>query len=508
MSRARVRDPRDDERTCDLPAERGWAGQALAGFGHGRHPKSGSNIKAIHSRHPQRGSLSTASGHLEIVGRDDMRERSSRIARLGVGFMLFLVISGYLESSLAADAAHQAPVTSRFITIRGAPFGNDARGATQGAISAAHLDDASAARDALTAANTSSSLLLAPLGVRIIVIGWAEFYYPGCFLNVGSWVVTTMPVHGTVSFDTVYNVDLCGLVFVYNTLFYTWTDASAVPGTLDTVSATWTSDDGKVVEPGTWTLALAPSDLVGAVLPSSRSVRVGTTATAFATVINAGPAPANAVSIAPATPIPATFSYQTTDPVTNLPTGTPNTPVTIPPGGSQSFVLAITPTSAFDPTEILFTFMGTNTAPAATTVGVNTLLMSGSVTPVADIVALVASGNPGIVDIPGPTGTGVFAVATVNIGAGATITASTDTGAVSLPVSIALCQTNPTTGDCQGSPAGTVTTQINAGETPTFGIFVTGHGTVPFDPANNRIFVRFSEHGIDRGSTSVAVQTQ
>ena len=397
---------------------------------------------------------------------------------------LLLTVSGYVGSSLAADAALEPPV-----------YGT------------AHLGDARAARGAAAAA--TSSPLPAQLGVQLLVIGWAEFRYPGCFLNYGSWVVNTNPVHGTLFFGPTYSSDLCGLVFPYNTLFYTWTDTSAVPGTPDTFSATWTSDDGKVVSPGTWTYFLAPSDLVGAVLPSSRSVSVGTTATVFATVINAGATPANAVSIVPAIPIQATFSYQTTDPATNLPTGTPNTPVTIPPSGSQSFVLAITPTSAFDPTDISFTITGTNTAPAASTVGVNTLLMSSSVTPVPDIVALVASSDPGIVDIPGPTGTGVFAVATVNLGAGATITVSTDTGGVSLPLSISICQTTPATGACQGAPGATVTTQINAGETPTFGVFVTGTATVPFAPATNRIFVRFTDAGgVTRGSTSVAVRTQ
>ncbi len=323
-------------------------------------------------------------------------------------------------------------------------------------------------------------------------------------------MVNTRPVHGTISFgNSDFNVDVCGVVYVYNTLFYTWTDARAVPGTPDTFSATWTSDDGKVVEPGTWTYLLAPSDLVGAVLPSSRSVLVGTPATVFATVINSGPSPATAVSIAPAVAIPATFSYQTTDPMTNLPTGTPNTPVTIPPSGSQSFVLAITPTSAFDPTDLTFTFTGTNTTPSATIVGVNTLLISASVTPVPDIVALVASSDPGIVDIPGSSGTGVFAVATVNVGAGATITVSADTGGASLPVSISICQTTPSTGVCQGPAGPSVTTPIDPNATPTFGIFVTGTGIVPFDPSNNRIFVRFTDaDGVTRGATSVAVRTQ
>jgi hypothetical protein len=60
-----------------------------------------------------------------------------------------------------------------------------------------------------------------------------------------------------------------------------------------------------------------------------------------------------------------------------------------------------------------------------------------------------------------------------------------------------------------GTPEPTVATTINAGDTPTFGIFVSGSGTVPFDPANNRVFVRFVDSGgAPRGATSVAVRTQ
>ena len=148
--------------------------------------------------------------------------------------------------------------------------------------------------------------------------------------------------------------------------------------------------------------------------------------------------------------------------------------------------------------------------PVQTIIGVNTLLGSASANPVPDIVALAASADPGIVDIPGANGTGVFAVATVNVGASSSITATADTGGVSLPVSIALCQTNPQTSAClPPGPAASVTTQVNAGGTPTFGIFVTGSGVVPFDPANNRINLRFKDAGgVTRGSTSEAVRTQ
>ncbi|HSF57201.1 MAG TPA: hypothetical protein VLD83_03960 [Candidatus Binatia bacterium] len=100
-------------------------------------------------------------------------------------------------------------------------------------------------------------------------------------------------------------------------------------------------------------------------------------------------------------------------------------------------------------------------------------------------------------------------MATVNVGASGTITASADTGSTVLPVAINLCETNPTTGQCISTIGSTVITQINANATPTFGIFVQGNGNVSFDPAANRIFVRFKNSGnITRGSTSVAVRTQ
>jgi hypothetical protein len=248
--------------------------------------------------------------------------------------------------------------------------------------------------------------------------------------------------------------------------------------------------------------------LVSSVLPSSRSVQVGTPATAFATMINAGVSPATSCSVQPTTNIPATFLYQTTDPATNQITGTPNTPTNVGGNAAQSYVLAFTPTAAFPPTDVQFSFDCTNGNPAPVNSGLNTLLLSASDTPVPDIVALAAA-NAGIVNIPGTNGAGAFAVATVNVGASANITASADTGAAILPVNVSLCETNPTTGVCISGIGPSVTTTINANATPTFGIFVQGNGNVPFDPAGNRIFVRFKDSGgITRGSTSVAVRTQ
>jgi hypothetical protein len=250
--------------------------------------------------------------------------------------------------------------------------------------------------------------------------------------------------------------------------------------------------------------------LFSSVLPSSRSVQVGKTATAFATIINSGGSTATGCAIAPVTSVPANFTYQTTNPTTNALTGSANTPIDIAPGKTQTFFIGLAPTAAFNPTNIVLGFTSTNTASTQTISGVNTLLLSASATPVPDIVALAATAsNDGIVHVPGSSGTAAFAVATVNVGAGSSITASANTGGVALPLTISLCQTDPQSGQCISAIGSSVTFTDNAGATPTVAVFVTASGTVPFDPANNRIFVEFTDPGgTVRGATSVAVETQ
>jgi hypothetical protein len=254
----------------------------------------------------------------------------------------------------------------------------------------------------------------------------------------------------------------------------------------------------------------AGASLVAAVLPSSRSVQVGTTATVFATIINTSVNTALNANIALASGVAVTFKFNTTDCSTNAVTGSDNAGVNIAPGAAACFVLSLTPLAPFLPTEVAFAFAANNAPPAATLVGINTLLMTASATPVPDIIALAGtSSNDGIVHATGPAMAGAFAVATSNVGASAFITASANTGSAVLPVTLAICQTNPVTGACLAPPGSSVPLQINAGDTPTFGIFVFASAAIPLDPANSRIFVIFTDAGgVVRGRTSVAVETQ
>jgi hypothetical protein len=263
----------------------------------------------------------------------------------------------------------------------------------------------------------------------------------------------------------------------------------------------------QAVPPLSSSIALAAS-----VLPGSRAVQVTKTATAFATIIAVGSGTATGCSIAPITNVPAGFFYQATDKATNAPTGTPNTPVNIASGDFQTFVFGFTPTAAFPATDVQLSFACTNAPAAAVLSGLNTFLLSASRGPGPDIVALGATPtHDGIVIIPGVNSTGVFSVASVNVGASAQIIATVDTGGVSLSVILSICQTNPVNAQCinPAVPGPSATVQINAGQTPTFGVFAQSTGTVPFLPGVNRAFVRFKTgSGATVGATSVALRTQ
>ena len=252
------------------------------------------------------------------------------------------------------------------------------------------------------------------------------------------------------------------------------------------------------------------SPLVAAVLPSSRSVQAGATATAFATIINSGTSSADSCAIAPVTGTPANFLYQTTIPATNALTGTANTPVTIPAGGSQSFFVAFTTDTPFVPTDTVLGFDCANLDAAQSVSGLNTLLLSSSIVPVPDIIALsVTPSADGVLDIGGSTGSAGFAVASADVGAAGSITASTDTGSATLPLALTLCQTDPMNGQCMAPPASSVSLTVDPSATATFSVFAAASGAVTFAPANNRIFVRFTDSdGATRGTTSVAVRTQ
>jgi len=248
--------------------------------------------------------------------------------------------------------------------------------------------------------------------------------------------------------------------------------------------------------------------LASAVLPASRAVQVGATATAFATILNAGDATATNCGIAPATGVPlSSFLFQTTNASTNSLTGSPNQRVSIGPHGGQSFLIALTPSGSFGPGDVAFSFSCDGTSAGVVT-GLNTLHFFASDGPTADVIMVAAtSPNDGIVRISG--GSGVLAVAMSNVGASDTVTISADTGGRGQPISLQLCQTDPGNGMCTSAIGPTVSIGLGGGANATVAVFINAAGAVPLDPAANRIFVRAAASGgAQVGATSVADVTQ
>jgi hypothetical protein len=253
--------------------------------------------------------------------------------------------------------------------------------------------------------------------------------------------------------------------------------------------------------------------IVASILPVSRSVQVGQLATAFGTIINAGAGSALncGIALGDNPGLSGEFFFQITDPADNALAGNPDSPIDIAPGpGTQTYVFGITPDAPFEPASVALSFLCDN-AEAGQLPAINTLFFSASVDPVPDLVALVASLEPGFVTLPTPSDTGVFSVAAANVGVAGEILAQPATELLGagqpLPLSLLICQTG-LDGLCLGAPAASVTTMIEADATPSFAVFVTGQGeAIVSDPALNRVFVTFEEGGILRGATSLAVRT-
>ena len=266
--------------------------------------------------------------------------------------------------------------------------------------------------------------------------------------------------------------------------------------------------------------ATANAQLVSAVLPTARSVKIDQQPiTVFATVINTGTSPFVQCTVTPRdSSLRVDLTYQTTDPRTNALTGTPSTPFDIPAHGAQTLLLAVTliPGRGLqDPlaSDIGFNFFCPNVPSAPIVPGVNMLKARASAVVAPDVVAIAKTlNNDGIVNIGS-----VFAVATINLGAagGIFVQATGPAGTIAL-----VCQTDPITSVCLQAPDHSVVVGYNPNDKFTYGVFVTSSQAIAFNPAVNRVFVQFTDAApvcvtpecfskdvFLRGETSVAVRT-
>lgn len=271
--------------------------------------------------------------------------------------------------------------------------------------------------------------------------------------------------------------------------------------------ALWFTELQEVGKIGRIGVPVSTTPLHAAILPSSRSVQVGKPATAFATILNDG-AEASACGIAPVTPLPADFSFQTTD-SSNALTGTTNTRVPIPAGGAQTFVVSFTANAPLAPVDAVLGFACANVDAAVSVSGVNTLALAFSATPVPDVIVVgLTPSNDGYARTGGPSSTGLLVLATANVGTAGALTARVRLYDPAMPITATLCETDPMTGLCKAPPSASVTRTINANENATWSAFLQATGVIPADPARARAAFEFVDAlGVVRGATSTAVTT-
>lgn len=254
----------------------------------------------------------------------------------------------------------------------------------------------------------------------------------------------------------------------------------------------------------TWINSNIGTTLVNSVLPTSRSISVGHTATIFNTIVNAGSVTATNVTVA-LNPAPAgTFVYQETNCATNAVIGSPNPSLSIPAGGVVCYVLSFTPSATFSATSVHVQAQSGNALNSNLLSGINTWLLRGTAAAESDIIALTTTTDFHQVAC---SGSNAFAVALSNVGAAATgdITVTANTGSATLPISVSISETDPGTGVVIGD---NVLQNVGAGENRTVAVFVTINGCITFDPAANRIFIEFRDAANNVvGSTSTAIST-
>jgi len=246
------------------------------------------------------------------------------------------------------------------------------------------------------------------------------------------------------------------------------------------------------------------SYLFNSLLPTSRSVSVGTLATIFHTLVNGGNIPAENVTLMMGNQPAGTFAYYQTDCQTNVVIGSINPILDIPASGIICYVLMFTPTSSFDATNVDIRAEMNSLPITDVYPGINTWLLRATASAGPDIIALTTTAD---LHQLACSGTNAFAVALSNVGASASgdIIVSANTGSAMLPVNITISETTPATGQIIGD---NILENVGANANRTLVVFVNFHGCINFDPAVNRIFIEFRDAANNIvGSTSTAVST-
>ncbi len=225
-------------------------------------------------------------------------------------------------------------------------------------------------------------------------------------------------------------------------------------------------------------------------LPSSRSVTIGETATVFGTALSSVSQTDCELVLGEGAP-GATLSWRLLDSSNQLTADPENAhfPLTgassANPGGvPQNLLVAISSPAELSNADVDIFTRCANTDPNPAFdfyrnplfPGVNTLLLNVSAVPTPDILVIGESLTAdGYVRIPTAGARQPAAIAAVNIGAAGNVTVTANTGDISLPVILNLCETDAN-GVCTGPRAESLEVAFATDQIRTFNIFVQSDG--------------------------------
>lgn len=252
----------------------------------------------------------------------------------------------------------------------------------------------------------------------------------------------------------------------------------------------------------------APVPIAASVLPPSRhAVASGAPVTFFAAMVNQGASDAVNCRIEIAETGPFTYTYRAFDPATSSFTANPNTPVAIPAGGTQVFVLGFEFSGTMDRTAFEPAYVCDN-GEALPVHALTNITLTASATPQPDILALASTnGEPGV---NGGYGNSVFAIAITNLngqsGIDVPVTISADAMDRTMFARFRVCEID-NQARCISPVEDQLTTSLSGRESRSFAIWV--GGTYSFSPSFLdfvRIRTRVSDPATGElfGSTSVA----
>lgn len=255
--------------------------------------------------------------------------------------------------------------------------------------------------------------------------------------------------------------------------------------------------------------------IVAAMLPGARSGYVGGPGiTIFASVVSRQSTPAQSCTIQAPANAPASLSYRRVN-ASNVAEGPPNPVFDLANGGTQSFVLGLTPEQATAAAGYtFFPVIACQNATLSPIEGVNSFTLSIGSNPVPDILSISATpSSDGVIRIAESGGISFMTAAALNIGAGdgsagageTTVTVFADDGGANLPLTLEVCETGPM-GGCLAPRSSEVTTVFGT-DPKYFAVFVRDTGTgVTLSPGTARVFMRFRDSGgVIRSVTSAAV---